>query len=360
ASATVEGRSVRLRDVRIVSPAGELAGTADVAFAPRPTVHAELSSTRLDLAALHRRTTARPRLPALGAPVPLRMPAAAAPGHLIPDTALPFAALRAVDADIRLKLDEAAAGGQSLRDVLVHGELADGVLSLTAHATFGAAPVDLTSVVDARSATPTIAVALNAPALPVATVLAAFGQPAIASGTLAAAANLHGAGATAHAMAASLDGFAAASMSGGRIETKLLERALGPAVARVNPLGVLGGAESDIRCLAVRATAAHGMVRFAPLLLSSPLLTIDGGGQVDLAAETVDLHLQPQGRAGGVAFSVPMTVRGDLGDPRIAVSDADAVATGLRAALALLAGKGRGEKAPAGPSCAEALAAARS
>jgi len=359
ATATVEASVLRLRDLRLASPAGDLAGTADIAFAPRPTVRAELSGTRLDLAALHRQPPPPPPSPAPVPPVPLAAPTAEA-GHLIPDAPLPFAALRTADADIRLTLGEAAAGGQSVRDVVAHATLAGALLSLTAHATFGAAPIDLTAIADDRPATPTLAFALNAPSMPVATLLASLGQAAIATGTMAIAANLHGAGASPHLIAATLDGFAAASMSGGRVQTKALERALGPAIARVNPLGALGGAESDLRCLAVRATASHGMARLAPLLLSSALLTIDGSGQLDLAAETVDLHLQPQGRAGGVAFSVPMTVRGGWRDPHVAVSDADAATTGVRAALALLAGKGKGEKAPPGPSCAEALAAARS
>ncbi|HEY5299148.1 MAG TPA: AsmA family protein [Acetobacteraceae bacterium] len=356
ANASVEDKAIRLRDVRLASPAGNLAGTVDVTFAPRPTVRAELSGTRLDLAALRVPTRTPAPSPAPGPPTPL---APAAPGHLVPDTKLPLDALRSFDGDVRLKLGALAAGRESLRDVLAHAVVNGGALSLTAHATFGAAPVDLSVLVDASPAVPSVAAALNAPAVPVAVLLAALGQPAAASGTMAIGLNLHGTGETPHAIAAGLDGFAAASMSGGSIQTKVLEKALGPAIARVNPLGLLGGAESEIRCLAVRATTSHGVADLAPLLLSSPLITVDGGGRIDLAAETVDLHLQPQGRAGGVAFSVPMTVRGGLRDPHVAVSDANAAATGLRAALALLAGKGKGEKAPAGPSCAKALAAAR-
>ncbi len=83
-------------------------------------------------------------------------------------------------------------------------------------------------------------------------------QPPFAAGTLAVAADLHGTGVSPHAIAASLNGFAGATMEGGTIETRVLEQALGRAIARANPLGLLGGEKSEIRCLALRATASGG------------------------------------------------------------------------------------------------------
>ncbi|MBV8867817.1 MAG: AsmA family protein, partial [Acetobacteraceae bacterium] len=308
---------VALRELRVAAPQGDLAGSAEAIFAPRPTLRADLAGTRLDLAAL--RAAGSPPTPAT--PPPTRATPAAPgtptpPGPVIPDTPIPFAALRAADADLRLRVGTLGLGAESLHAAEAHLVLAGGALSLSARGTFGAAPVALTATADAHDP-PHLALALNAPALPVAALLAAAGQPSYIAGTLAVTANLHGAGASPHAIAASLDGTAAATMRGGTIKTQVLQRALGPVVARANPLAVLGeGGQSEVRCLAARARATHGIAELGPLLLASSLLTVDGTGRVDLARETLDLHLQPQGRASGVSFSVPVTVTGGFRAPR--------------------------------------------
>jgi len=54
-----------------------------------------------------------------------------------------------------------------------------------------------------------------------------------------------------------------------------------------------------------------------------------------------------------------VTVTGGFRAPRVGTSQPAAAAAGLQAALGLLAGKAGLGVAPAGPSCAAALAAAR-
>ncbi len=354
---------VALRELRLTAAPGDLAGSAEVVFAPRPTLRADLTGTRLDLAAL-RATMPRPsQAPAPPPPastavpgVPTRAPAS--PGPVIPDTPIPFAALHAADADLRLRLGTLGFGAATLRNVDAHLGMAGGATSLSAQGAFGTGPVALTATADARIP-PNLALALNAPALPLATLLAATGQPEFAAGTISVTAALRGSGASPHAIAAGLDGSAAATMSGGTIETQVLERALGPIIARANPLGALGGGRSDIRCLAVRLRATRGIAELAPLLLASSLVTLDGTGRIDLATETLDLHLHPQGRAGGISFSVPVTVQGGFRAPRIGTSQPAAAAAGVQAALGLLAGRAGLGAEPAGPSCAAALQAAR-
>lgn len=369
-------KGVALRDLRIAAQPGDLAGTVEVAFAPRPTVHADLSGARLDLNALK---AAAPVAPA-PSPGKAPAPAPAGPGHVISDTPIPFASLRTADADLRVKVASLRAGSMTWGNTDTHVTLKNGGLGLSAHGTLDGKPVDLTATANANANPPAVAVALNAPALAVAPLLAILHQPAYATGNIAIAANMHGAGASPHAIAAGLDGFLAATMSGGTIDTELLDHMLPPVIARANLPGLLGKGKSEIRCLAARVTATHGKAALAPFLLSSPLITVDGTGHIDLAAETLDLQLSPQGRIGGTAFAVPVTVRGGFRNPQVAVADKQAAAAGLQAALGafakqsgadspaaaglqavlgLLGGKRKTEAPAAGPSCPAALAAAR-
>ncbi len=351
---------VALSALRVAAAPGDVAGVADVLFAPRPSVRADLTSTRLDFAVLRAAMPSAPSAPPPARPPSTARSAPAPAGPVIPDTPIPFAALRGADADLRLRIGTLGLGAAALRAADAHLRLSSGALALSAQGAFGAAPIALTVTADAHDP-PNVALALNAPALPTAALLAAMRQPPYVAGVLAVTANLRGTGASAHALAASLDGVATATMRGGTVQTQVLERALGPVIARANLLGALrGGDQSELRCLAARARVTHGVAQLAPLLLASSLVTVDGTGRVDLATETLDLHLNPQGRAGGVSFSVPVTVTGGFRAPRLGTSQPAAAAAGLQAALGALAGRaGLGAAPTAGPSCDAALAAAR-
>ncbi len=351
-----------LSDLRLTSGEADLAGAVEIAFTAKPGIRANLTSQRVDADALRAElaipAAAHPVAgpgagPAVGsAPKP---PPKAAAGHVIPDTPIPFNELRHANADIQIVVATLISGGASWHDASGHLVVQDGKLALPISATLPSGPLALTLSADAAGPSPTVAASLRAPALPLQMLLAAFGQPGYATGAVGVAADLRGAGPTPHAIAASLDGMLTLSMNGGTIETRLLEQALGPAIARANPLGLLGSsATSPIRCAVVRVQVRHGVAQIAPLLFSSPLITINGSGRINLGAEMLDLTLHPQGRAGGVAIAVPVVVSGGFRAPRVSFSDKGALQAGLNAALDALAHKGArlGGSGETGPACA--------
>ena len=263
-------------------------------------------------------------------------PAPAISGLLIPDTTLPLAMLRAGGADLHVSVGQMAAGGAALRDGTAHVVLQGGTLTLdpvTALAPGGR--LDASARLEAGLPVPAASVALHAPALPVQPLLALFGYPDMMRGTADIDADLHATGSTAHAMAASLDGHAGIAMVDGAIGNQLLAALF----ANVAQAARLGGADLDaagqtrLRCVAMRADAAHGMVTLSAMVLDSPRLLVQGGGTLNLADEALALRLRPLLRVGGPGLVVPVRVGGTLRTPKVTV-DGGGTASSL-AGLAL-------------------------
>jgi AsmA protein len=82
---------------------------------------------------------------------------------------------------------------------------------------------------------------------------------------------------------------------------------------------------SQIECFVASATVSHGIATFHSLALASSLLTMDGGGSVNLANETLDLRVRPQGRVAGTEIIVPVRVSGPWRSPATAPDAAAAV-----------------------------------
>ena len=356
-----------MQGAKLTSAQADLAG--DIAITPgRPaSIRAQLTGDRVDADAL--RVAFRQPAPAIPAPAaPVTPPSVTAPivhaptahaGHVISDAKLPFDQLRDVNADVQIAVAALTTDGETWHDVAGHLLLRDGKLQLSPFkAALPAGPLDLAVTADATQTPPPVTLRLRAPSLALARVLALIGRPGVAKGTLDLSADLHGTGDSPHALAASLNGTLVASMSGGEIDNRVLELMLGPVIARGNPIGLLErGSSSEIRCLAVRLTAHDGMAILNPFLLNTSLITVDGSGGLNLGAETLDLHLRPQGRIGGTAFSVPLTVSGGFAQPRVAMNQTGAAGE-VQAVIGALAGQA-GRPAPGVPSCASVLAQAR-
>lgn len=337
-----------LQDLSLTTSDGDVSGDLSVAAGPPQTLDGTLHAKRIDadalLAALGKPVAppppagtpptspaqgtaaqgtasgaaSRPAPPAHGAPAP--RPAAS--GGLFSDTPLPFAALRQANANLAVTVDDLRSGGLDYRGITIHLVLQNGKLQV--------APFDATLPegklvgrlsVDANPPVPPVALTLHAPGLAVAPLLAAAGVPGYASGNLEVYADLHGAGASPHAIVAGLDGSLGLAMQGGTIDTRLLNSLLGPVLERANLLQLLGGGgTSALRCFALRADLHHGVADLRTLLLNSALLTMDGTGSANLASETLDLRLRPQGRIAGTTLVVPLDVSGPIRAPAVKVN----------------------------------------
>ena len=367
---------VRLSALSLTLPQGDLAGDASISLGgARPDVTAALSAKELDLDGLRSALAAPPPAkhggtPAAARPAALPAPAATRGGRLIPDTPLPFALLKAADADLTFDVGKLIAGGGTYGHVDGKLSLKDGKLVL---APFAAdAPgghVALTASADGAAATPPVTLTLDAPALALSPLLASFGLSSGASGTLAVRADLEGAGNSPHAIAAGLDGRVGLAMAGGSVDNRVLGEMFGSVLrtARV-PQELLGNGTSEVRCLALRIDAKGGTATLGAGLLEMTRLTLTASGGFALGPETLALRAVPTLEYRNSALSLPVEIGGTFRSPKVTPQASEAGRSAAGAAgnfinpqseLGRFLSALRGGNAPAAPDCAPALALAR-
>ncbi|HYZ61782.1 MAG TPA: AsmA family protein, partial [Acetobacteraceae bacterium] len=313
-----------MQGLRLTSAQGDAAGDLALTLRPHPALRGSLVSQRLDLDAW-----IPPPLPASPTPAAAPAPAPAPaprPERLIPDTKLPFALLRRADADLRLGIGEAVWRGTPYRSVNAVLALHEGRLRLDPVSLEGpGGPVQGQLAADATAQPPTLEVATQAPGLAAGPVLGLVGAPASTTGRLDLDLQLRGKGETLQALVATLDGHLGLALVEGEVENRwiaaLLAETMRAAKLPFDPNGT-----SRVRCAAIRADASGGQVQFRALTLDTSKLDLEGEGGLDLANETVDLHLRPQLRL-GTALTVPVRVSGPLRAPKVAL-DPGAVAPG--------------------------------
>ncbi len=316
---------VAVRNLRLTLPEADLSGDVFGEWSGHPSILANLASQRIDADALRALLATAEAAQTTAAPAP---PAERPSGGrrtagVIPDTPFPFAGLRALDADIRLRVGTLRWAKADYQGVEAHAELRGGRLRVDPFAaTTPEGRVTGTVAVDASGSGPSrIHLTAHAPALSTAAIMAAAGARPVVSGPLELRADLTGTGDTVRAAAASLGGTLGVAMASGTIDTRALGGSVGSFAKDLPILDLLGrgGGMADIRCVAMRFDARDGVAQSRVLLLSSSLLTVDGGGSIDLRTETLNLLLRPQGRVAGNGFRVPIKVTGPMLSPRFEI-----------------------------------------
>lgn len=307
---------VVLRGLRAAAHGADVAGDLAITTAPRPAIRGSLVSQRLDLDALaaFMAPAALPASPAVpAAPVSAAPAPAAVPARLLPDAPLPFEALRRGDADLQLSVNEATWRGVPFRAVSARLLLQEGRLRLDpvqAQVPGGLAAASLAMDAGAQTAS----LSLQSQGLAAGPLLAALLGQEAGAGTLDLDIALQGKGASPRALAATLDGHAGVALVDGEFDLGGIMATLGDALPKGLPMA--SGGRSHVRCLALRVDAAAGQAALRTLLLDSARLHLEGEGTVNLADETLDLHLRPQVRLGLGGVSVPVHVFGPVRAPR--------------------------------------------
>jgi uncharacterized protein involved in outer membrane biogenesis len=366
-----------LHGMSVTSADGDLSGDAEIGLTKKVSLTAKLQSNRIDLDALQAELD---QMPAAYAPAPGAPPAdAKSPPRskrserLFSDRPIPFDLLRIADADLTLAIADLHSGGADYKAISTHVVLKDGKLAIDPFAAqLPGSRLAGSASVDATQSAPPVHVLFQAPGLALKTILSAFHEPSVASGNLEVYADLRGQGDSPHAIAASLDGSLGLAMAGGTIDNRLLGSLLGKLMNTLNALNLVGkGGDSELRCFGLRMEAKHGIGTITPMTLSSSLLTMTGGGTINLGEETLSLTMAPQARIAGTPVVFPVGLEGPIRDPTVKVNEigaaernAGAVAgavIGDATPLGIVGGLLGADKLLAGPTdiCPAALAAAR-
>jgi len=328
---------VSLQGLALKSNAGNIDGDITLHWSPKWNIAGKLAGDHLVFDGLA--LVAPPPPPALNPPLaPAPAPAAPAPDatasaaevHMIPDDPLPFSALKNIDLDLDLSALEITVDGEVWRDAGGHVALADGKLAinpLRAVSPDGALVGAL--IIDSTVTPPHVALSLSAPAMAAQGITKLFGFTNGAGGMVQIDAKLSATGDTAHSLAANLGGHLGLSLVNGQISGELLQATLGDVLASRGVTNYEGG---SVRCFATKLDFTSGVGQFRALALDQSKLSLTGTGEIDLGAETIDLHLKPSVKLGSVVVAAPVSAVGGFRSAKISL---DPVIDGNRVGITI-------------------------
>lgn len=275
-----------------------------------------------------------------------------------------FTGLRNIDADIDISADEIflndiQIGESRLKLAVDNGRMTADIPELAMYGGLGSGRL----VVNARGATPSFAgnfdmEAVNAQPLSLDLMkhdnllgLGAFKLDFVAAGDSQAA------------IMSSIDGSGGFDLSDGALKgvniAKIAQAANSLRTGGINPAALASAVatargpreETDFATFLSNFSIANGLVNAPTISMTGPYVTMNGTGQINLAAQTIDLRLAPRATttadgAEGQSIAVPVRIGGTFAKPSIGI-DGEALA---RAALQeSLGGFLGGASAPASP-----------
>lgn len=294
--------TIRLDDIRAN-------GSLSVAMAGKPSITASLSVDTLDLRTL------------TGGGAATASPASG-------PAAIDLSVLRLFNADIRFAANQLAYGAVKVGPTTATLSVAEGIAKLNIpQAGFYEGIVTANVTANGAGNVPSIDLAAameNVQALPLLTDAAGFGQ---IEGQLKASIQVSGAGADSQAFARSLNGPVNVVVSNGAL------RGIDVASLVRNVRSLIGSgysqdanAKTEFSELSVAVNTANGVAKAETIRVLGPFVRMSGAGSVDLAAQTIDMRLDPRvvgsldGQGGDFDVSglgMPIIINGPLSGPSI-------------------------------------------
>ncbi len=244
----------------------------------------------------------------------------------IPDARLPFEALRGMDLDLRLGIEQIRAGGVAYRDVQLSSVLTAGRLvvnPLTAELPGGRAELRMSVAADVTP--PRVSLALKTASVDLKPLLTSWGIPTVLVGRLDTDADLQSTGLTGHDLAAAANGRVRLSLAEGRLDTSKVSGVLSTVFNAIRAgTDRLETGESALRCAVLGLDLADGVARVSEAGLDVPRLVGVASGTVNLRDETMALQLRPNLRNGAALSPVPLRLDNTWREPRLAPDSAAA------------------------------------
>jgi uncharacterized protein involved in outer membrane biogenesis len=285
-----------------------------------------------------------------GAPLAARPAPAEAGRWIVPDTALPLAALAALDGEGTLAIGELKLrDGQRLQQVATQFDARDGAVNLkfSAASILGGSARGEIRVDGQRPDAPAVHFVLDAQNIDLPALAAAAGiRREIRGGKVRASVDVNGRGTTPHRVASTMSG-SILVVSGpatlGR-STVQEQSALSQIAGAMDPFRSVDSA-TELRCAVFRLPLASGVAHVdRSIAIETGKIAASASGTLDFRDETLDLSVKPQIREGisidVSQFASLVRIRGRFDKPAVAIDAAESAKT--LAALGVLGATGGG------------------
>ncbi len=348
--------AARIRDVQAAYAFEDLkasigksnvAGSGAIAIAgPRPRIKAHIASTLLDLSEL---------LPGGKATQagPTRSQKVQAPSQdkrVFPADPLPLGGVKAVDADLDLKVDRLVLPDKMPIDAVVaRVVLSGGRLEVQSLSTrVGGGTINGNINLDASAGKmATLAAKIDAKAIDLGQVLRQMGHPDMVTGAKTdVTMNLRGSGGSVRGLMAGLNGDALLVLGEGKFHASFVEwlgaDLLTQVVEKVNPFRKTDP-YTELRCGVIRFAARDGIASTDKgIAFETSKMTVVSSGTANLKTEAIDFSLRPEPRqVGGIGVGELvklLRVRGTLGEPKIGIDELETAKSAVSIGGALATG----------------------
>lgn len=350
---TREGTTFRIRDFTGTIGASDIAGEISINTTDgRPKVDADLRSDNLDykdLGALlggesqevSAKSTAQepPDLMASPAKKSSGSEKKAASERLLPDARLDVQRVRGMDAKVRYRAKAIKTKDIPLEGVSLDVSLDNGVLKIEPlKFAFPQGRLAGSIEIDARKDSPSTSLDLALTEVRLEQLMPPGGgqEPAI-EGILQGRAKLTGKGGSVHDTAASADGTLAVVVPHGEIR-KAFAELMGIDIARGLSLALSGSdKQTSLRCGVADFEVKNGLMSAQNVTIDTSVVEVTGSGTVNLATEDIDLKLQGHPKQISLRLRAPVTIGGQLANPKIGIGTKAALAqAGVAGALSIV------------------------
>ncbi|MCL2474272.1 MAG: AsmA-like C-terminal region-containing protein, partial [Alphaproteobacteria bacterium] len=261
-------------------------------------------------------------------------PAAQAPlandkNYMFSGEPLPFDALKQINFDIDIIIDELQIAKGAIKNLQMNGHLKNQVLNIVSKkAEIDAKPVSFKILVNAANYPAHVSALFSANDVAVGSVLNLMNMNAFISGTGTAEANIMSYGNTMHQLASNLDGTLLITAINGEIFTGRLGQ-VSSALTSFLTSAKSKSETNALNCMAARFIAKNGIVTDNGILLDSAGLTVFGKGNANLLTESLAFRFLARTKLAAVVESITpaLEVTGSLKEPNYSLNASQLVAS---------------------------------
>lgn len=234
---------------------------------------------------------------------------------------LPFDLLREFDLTLDVQLDELQGASLEIDSATSRVVLSDGLLTvdpLQFHLV--GSSMNMKLVADARPAAPKVRYSATVDDLDVGNLLGQLHTTSPVDGTLDMVVDVTAEGSSPERLASSLNGTIDLALHRGKIRSRALAFTALDLRSWLFAKSTLQG-YSNLHCFILRLKVDEGLAKTETLFLESDDVRVIGKGDINLANETLNLHMKPHPKARRIAeITTPFTITGTLADPTVNVS----------------------------------------